>query len=937
MSNERASLSGAGDSHATRAPSPGSLEDQARRLMDCWGKGANVRQRVATVEGFGRGLAEAGLVGAEEFRAFLGTFSVEDRPQTVESLARALVRAGRLTRYQAAAIYQGKARALRIGPYSLLDKLGSGGMGMVFKARRVESGPEFALKLLPPSASKREYSVRRFRREAEIMAVLDHPNLVSAREIGEYQGVHYLIMDYVKGLDLQRLVSSKGPYRVAKAVDLILQAARGLAAAHERGIVHRDIKPANLMLDAQGVVRVLDLGLARITRAEGSGDGERDDDRSLTRSGTVMGTVDYLPPEQSTDSKRVDHRADIYSLACTLHYLLTGKPPFQGDSIAERMLSHHREPIPSLRDARPEVPDGLDALFQRMMAKSPTGRPDSIAEAIEALESTRDQLANRRALRTYDDGSRPQPTPASSLSVEGAEPLEDGRSADLMTFIREQLVTPEKPRNPLPIVARPRRASGRSPDWRGPVDLIVRGLVAAASLVVLVRFWPEIARPPAPEGAPVRRAKPAIDPPKRAPEPSSQPMPVVAPKPMAKPGATPEPGRTVIEIQLNFPTSPPTPPTPPKPAPTPPPPAPRRGPPPRRGRPPGPYPPPPPPPFGPRCGRAGSLDSGQAVAWTGEIPNHLAEGPDRVKQRDQRERRGEPSQVAPLGQRLARHSGQQQGREGHRPEPVDRPFDRRLIHAPHSGVRAGEVEPLDQKMAEAERLDMPDHRAVGRRDRHAIGAELVVDPRLPPAPFQFPGVSEQVRPLVRDVVSREVGRLPLDHWPHVGRVFAEERRPVHQALAAVLDHSPDRAPGFAAMRFDQRARPAFGDLAVVLQDRDQLPPRPLDAQVAERRNRQLRVDLDLDDLDRRRMLAELPPGLAADGLDDDDFHPRTLRLGVERRERRAEHRPAIHRRHDDRERGRGVQFANLSRHRRESFPGETIGPARSREAIGRAW
>ena len=292
-----------------------------------------------------------------------------------------------MTRYQASAVLQGKAKALALGPYLVLDRLGSGGMGLVFQARRRDSRDVVALKILPPSASKQEQAVLRFRREAKIMAQLAHANLVASREIGEHNGVHYLVMDYVEGLDLHRIVRSEGPLGVRRAVDCVIQAARGLSAAHERGIVHRDIKPANLMVEPGGTVRVLDLGLARITQAADPLH-VREPDPSLTYSGMMLGTVDFVSPEQSNNPKLADHRSDIYSLGCTLHFLLTGRPPYSGETIMERLIAHHQQPAPSLLSTRSDVPLALDTLFHRMMDKDPNRRPQSMNEVIQALEVT---------------------------------------------------------------------------------------------------------------------------------------------------------------------------------------------------------------------------------------------------------------------------------------------------------------------------------------------------------------------------------------------------------------------------------------------------------------------------------------------------------------------------------------------------------------------
>ena len=262
-------------------------------------------------------------------------------------LSRTLVQAGKLTPYQAAAIYQKKSRGLLIGNYLILDKLGQGGMGMVFKARHRRLGRVGALKILPPSFARDRQAVMRFRREVEAAGRLKHPNVVAAVDADEDRGVHFLVMEYVEGRDLDRVVRDRGPMPVAQAIDCMIQAARGLEAAHAQGIVHRDIKPGNLMLDAAGTVRVLDLGLARIVDAAnpfGKTAGGR-----LTESGMYMGTVDFMAPEQAEDSRRVDHRADIYGLGCTLYYLLTGRTPFDGATVLKRLMAHLEQPAPSLR------------------------------------------------------------------------------------------------------------------------------------------------------------------------------------------------------------------------------------------------------------------------------------------------------------------------------------------------------------------------------------------------------------------------------------------------------------------------------------------------------------------------------------------------------------------------------------------------------------
>jgi len=337
---------------------------------------------VASYREFAGALTEIGLIDAAELERF-----AVDSGEGVLGLSRALVKAGKLTPYQAAAVYQKKSRGLLIGNYLILDKVGQGGMGMVFKARHRKLGRLGALKILPPSFTRDPGAVTRFRREFEAAGRLKHLNLVAAFEADEDRGVHFLVMDYVEGINLDRVIREQGPLPVSQAVDYLIQSARGLEAAHEKGIIHRDIKPGNLMLDRGGTVRVLDLGLARIVDA--SNPFSKSVAGRLTQSGTYMGTIDYMAPEQAEDSHSVDHRADIYSLGCTSFFLLTGREPFAGGSILKRMVAHLEHPAPSLRAIRPDVSPSLEAAYQKMMAKRPEERPASMTEVIALLQASK--------------------------------------------------------------------------------------------------------------------------------------------------------------------------------------------------------------------------------------------------------------------------------------------------------------------------------------------------------------------------------------------------------------------------------------------------------------------------------------------------------------------------------------------------------------------
>jgi len=356
---------------------------------------------VATLTEFSDSLVEIGLIDAGDLEGF-----APDSSEGVLGLSRALVKAGKLTPYQAAAVYQKKSRGLLIGNYLILEKLGQGGMGVVFKARHRRLGRVGALKILPPSFARDRNAVMRFRREVEAAGRLKHPNLVAAQDADEDRGVHFLVMDYVEGRDLDHVVRERGPLPVAQAVDCLIQAARGLEAAHAEGIIHRDIKPANLMLESAGTVRVLDLGLARIVDA--ANPFSKTTGGRLTESGMYMGTIDYMAPEQAEDSHRVDHRADIYSLGCTLYYLLTGGEPFPGETVLKRLLAHMERPAPSLRTARPGVSTALEAAYQKMVAKRPDDRPASMTEVIALLEACKGATTEASAAAGEAPKSRPE-------------------------------------------------------------------------------------------------------------------------------------------------------------------------------------------------------------------------------------------------------------------------------------------------------------------------------------------------------------------------------------------------------------------------------------------------------------------------------------------------------------------------------------------------
>jgi phosphate ABC transporter phosphate-binding protein len=331
-------------------------------------------------EHFLQNLKDSSLSGADDLLRMLAS-PTEPGEADGETLARQLVRGGHLTGYQARALLEGRLADLRIGAYELLDLLGQGAMGTVYEARHRTMKRTVAIKVLAPEVAKDAPFAQRFRREVETLAQLSHVNIIMAYDAGESPAGHFLAMEFVQGRDLARQVKDEGPLSVADALDCTLQAARGLQYAHEQGLIHRDIKPANLMRDARGVVKVSDLGLARIRNPQLA-----ESQRALTQTGGFVGTVDYMAPEQAVDSSTVDHRADIYSLGCTLFYLLTGQPMYSGSSLMSLLLQHRESPPPSLRKARPDVPDIVEAVYLRMVAKLPADRYASMTQVVVALE-----------------------------------------------------------------------------------------------------------------------------------------------------------------------------------------------------------------------------------------------------------------------------------------------------------------------------------------------------------------------------------------------------------------------------------------------------------------------------------------------------------------------------------------------------------------------
>src|SRR5436190_23377975 len=357
----------------------------------------------------------------------------------VQALARVLVQQGKLTKYQAAAVYQGKGKSLIFGEHVVIDRIGAGGMGQVYKARHRRMDRIVALKVMSSAAIKSADAVKRFEREVKAAAKLMHPNIVAAHDAGMQDGVHYLVMEFVDGPDLSSLVKKQGKLPVKQACDFIAQAANGFAFAHAKGIVHRDIKPGNLLVDGEGTVKILDMGLARF---DDGAVGSVMTEAELTQSGAVMGTVDYMAPEQALNTRHADAKSDVYDFGCTLYRLVTGEPVYGGQTMVEKIFAHKEKPIPALRQHRPDASPALEALVTRMLAKEPADRP--------TMQEVADQLA---AIDSAPMVQTVRPPMAASIPPMASAVPPTALSANPTVQPRPRQVAPPKRRNRTPLLA----------------------------------------------------------------------------------------------------------------------------------------------------------------------------------------------------------------------------------------------------------------------------------------------------------------------------------------------------------------------------------------------------------------------------------------------------------------------------------------------------
>jgi serine/threonine-protein kinase len=333
-----------------------------------------------------------------------------------------------------------------LGQYRILSQLGAGGMGQVYKAVHVAMDRIVALKVIAPHLLRDARARARFQQEVRTAARLHHPHIVMAHDAAEANGLSFLVMEYVEGTTLSALVSEQGLPPVPLACEIIRQAAFGLQHAHDKGMVHRDIKPGNLMVAAQQtagsgavvptpkpgdslpgwptapLVKILDFGVARLR--EVGPDGEPLKMKTLTQEGCVVGTPEFMSPEQACDSRTVDVRSDIYSLGCTFYFLLTGRPPFSATTALETMVQHLKTPLPPIEEFRPGLAPGLVAIVEKMLAKSAAERYQAPAELAEALGP----WAVAHASAVAEAGPIPAQrglSPTAPISMDALQPTKD--------------------------------------------------------------------------------------------------------------------------------------------------------------------------------------------------------------------------------------------------------------------------------------------------------------------------------------------------------------------------------------------------------------------------------------------------------------------------------------------------------------------------------
>jgi len=354
--------------------------------------GAASARKPVEIEVFIASLRKSELLEETEIDSLLDSIDADN----VQQLARQLIKRGKLTRYQAGVLARGKSKGLILGKYELLDKVGQGGMGMVFRARHRHMGREVAVKILPAELASEPERLERFEREAQALAALNHPHIVTIHSVEEADGLRFLTMELVEGKTLTKVIP-RGGLSLSHFFRIAIPLTEAVSAAHEKGITHRDLKPGNVMVTEEDRVKVLDFGLAKLRyEAEAIEDSEAPT-APATEAGRVMGTAPYMSPEQ-VQGKAVDHRSDVFSLGIMLYEMVTGDRPFQGDTAAELASSILRDTPASVTERKADLPRDLGRLIKHCLEKEPTRRLQSVLDVRNELEELRREVDTGEAL-----------------------------------------------------------------------------------------------------------------------------------------------------------------------------------------------------------------------------------------------------------------------------------------------------------------------------------------------------------------------------------------------------------------------------------------------------------------------------------------------------------------------------------------------------------
>lgn len=446
---------------------------------------------IETVAGLLDSLRGTPILTREQHADLSGRLSTEYTD--VQELCRQLIKLKYITLYQAKKILAGKTNELIIGHYVVVDKLGEGGMGRVYKAVQLTLNRIVALKVVRSSLLKNETALKRFRREVKAAAALSHPNIVRVFDADQDGDRHFLAMENIEGADLGRLIKDHGQLPVAVACSYIRQAALGLQHAHDLSFVHRDIKPSNLLVaindksqyGPKNVVKILDMGLARMQSDEANGE---QISTELTRTGTVVGTPDYMSPEQAKNSSNVDHRSDLYSLGCTFFYLLTGEVVFPKGNPLEKLLQHQLDAPRPIQLIRMDIPPEVASIVQCLLAKKPEQRFQSgsaLAHALEPWCAMKGQTAMMPAVAMAAEPVEPQAT----ISLETPRVGSPFNFDDDDTELQAPPPTPREAKTPPRMPPLPKTAKSKSFPWliiAGIGGVLLMGIVMLAVLKAVI-------------------------------------------------------------------------------------------------------------------------------------------------------------------------------------------------------------------------------------------------------------------------------------------------------------------------------------------------------------------------------------------------------------------------------------------------------------------